>query len=246
MTSELETFLVKFRKLWKSGEDAHLEVECHAGQAWVGLHVRLGHEPGPLQPQHHFPHTAKRTRDGPSRQRRRARRAAARVLVEEQAEEACSEETIENEIVAEQAEEKEESTEEVVLSDSDVNLTKEDDNVAVMMETKDVAEEAKDEDKLDMDFDVYIFTFWDNEKPSEPQEAKDYLDSNLKLTFKKNKVKESDQVYKICTFEHLEGNELQVKVKMRKNNWPVELSARNLQTSGRDNPISVSIKTIQR
>ena len=86
----------------------------------------------------------------------------------------------------------------------------------------------------------------DNEKPSEPQEAKDYIDRKLKQTFKKNKVKKYDQVYKICNFEYLEGNELQVKVKMRKNNWPVELSARNLQTSGRDNPISVSIKTIQR
>ena len=107
----------------------------------------------------------------------------------------------------------------------------------------DVAEEAEAED---MDSDLYIFTFWDNEKITESQEATDYINSKLKQTFKKNKVKDSDKIYKICAIEHLEGNEIQVKVKMRKNNWPVELSARNLQTSGRDNPISVSIKTIQR
>ena len=94
--------------------------------------------------------------------------------------------------------------------------------------------------------DLYIFTFWDNEKTTEHQEATDYIDSKLKQTFKKNKVKDSDTIYKICAIEHLEGNEIQVKVKMRKNNWPVELSARNLQTSGKDDPISVSIKTIQR
>ena len=76
--SELESFFNKFRCLWNSGFDAHLELDSHAGQAWVSLRVRLGHAPGPLQPQAHFPHPQNRTRNGPSRQRRRARRAAAR------------------------------------------------------------------------------------------------------------------------------------------------------------------------
>ena len=67
-----------FRCLWNSGFDAHLELDSHAGQAWVSLRVRLGHAPGPLQAQAPFPHPQKRTRNGPSRQRRRARRAAAR------------------------------------------------------------------------------------------------------------------------------------------------------------------------
>ena len=78
-SSELETFIVKFRHLWKAGLDAHLDIESHAGQAWVGLRVRLGPEPGPAQQHPPFPpHVDKKTRDGPSRQRRRARRAAAR------------------------------------------------------------------------------------------------------------------------------------------------------------------------
>ena len=37
---------------------------------------------------------------------------------------------------------------------------------------------------------------------------------------------------------------IQVKIKM--NNWPVELSARTLQTSGEDIPVSISIQNIQR
>ena len=54
--SELESFLTKFRCLWNFGFDAHLELDSHAGQAWVSLRVRLGHAPGPLQPPNHFPH----------------------------------------------------------------------------------------------------------------------------------------------------------------------------------------------
>ena len=54
-SSELETFIVKFRNLWKAGLDAHLDIESHAGQAWVGLRVRLGPEPGPAQQHPPFP-----------------------------------------------------------------------------------------------------------------------------------------------------------------------------------------------
>ena len=85
-SSELETFIVKFRHLWKAGLDAHLDIESHAGQAWVGLRVRLGHEPGPAQQHPPFtPHVDKKTRDGPSRQRRRTRRAAERAEQADQA-----------------------------------------------------------------------------------------------------------------------------------------------------------------
>jgi hypothetical protein len=95
--SELGTFVQKFRRLWKSGLDAHLDIDTHAGQAWVSLRVRLGQAPGPLQPHPQFPPHLKRTRDGPSRQRRRARRAA------EQAVKAGSEEAHSSEVEAEEA-----------------------------------------------------------------------------------------------------------------------------------------------
>ena len=77
--SELGSFLQKFRSLWKSGLDAHLDVHTSAGQAWVGLRVRLGHAPGPLHGIQPFStaHQA-RNRNGPARQRRRSQRAAAR------------------------------------------------------------------------------------------------------------------------------------------------------------------------
>ena len=45
--AELDFFIPKFKQLWKLGLGAHLDVDSHAGQAWVGLRVRLGHPPGP-------------------------------------------------------------------------------------------------------------------------------------------------------------------------------------------------------
>ena len=62
---------MKFKSLWYSGIDAHLDVDTHAGQAWVGLRVGLGHPP--------HPHV-QRKKESPSRHRRRARRAEARQL----------------------------------------------------------------------------------------------------------------------------------------------------------------------
>ena len=72
--SDFRTFI---DRLWKAGKDAHLHIESHAGQAWVGLCVRLGYKPGPPQEQ---PQSScvKKPRDGPSRKRRRDRRAVER------------------------------------------------------------------------------------------------------------------------------------------------------------------------
>ena len=75
--SELDTFVQKFKQLWYSGLTAHLDLDTHAGQAWVGVRVRLGHAPGPLHIPPHFP-SSRKTRDGPSRQRCSARRATCR------------------------------------------------------------------------------------------------------------------------------------------------------------------------
>ena len=73
--SELDSFILKFKSLWYSGIDAHLDVDTHAGQAWVGLRVGLGHgHPPAVQPH------VQRKKESPSRQLRRARRAEARLL----------------------------------------------------------------------------------------------------------------------------------------------------------------------
>ena len=86
--SELDSFIFKFKQLWHLGLDAHLNIDTHAGQAWVGLRVGLGHAPGPLlhhQLHQHFPQNTRK--DSPSRQRRRARRAASRKQQAEKAKE---------------------------------------------------------------------------------------------------------------------------------------------------------------
>ena len=70
MDADIDLLVKNFKQLLKNGRSAHLDADCHAGQAWIGLHVRLGH----VRDHEH----GLRTRNGPSRQRRRMRRAAAR------------------------------------------------------------------------------------------------------------------------------------------------------------------------
>ena len=40
--TELDFFIEKFKQLWKRRAGAHQDIDTHAGQALVGLHVRLG------------------------------------------------------------------------------------------------------------------------------------------------------------------------------------------------------------
>ena len=100
--SELPSFVNKFRSLWKSGLDAHLELHSRAGQAWVRLGVQLGHPPGPVQHPPHCPPPRKKARNGPSRQRRRERRAAARAAKAE-AEQVEAEKVVSTDTAADEA-----------------------------------------------------------------------------------------------------------------------------------------------
>ena len=77
MSTELDTFILKFRQLWHSGYGAHLNLDTYAGQAWVGLRLRLGEAPGVHHPQANQ-NSYKKARNSPSRQRRREKRAAER------------------------------------------------------------------------------------------------------------------------------------------------------------------------
>ena len=81
VVTELDSFVQKFHQLWKAGLNAHLDLDTHAGIAWVGLRVQLGHVPGPL----HHQAPRKKNQDSPSRQRRRDRRAIARNTTAEEA-----------------------------------------------------------------------------------------------------------------------------------------------------------------
>ena len=79
MDADIDLLVNNFKQFWKSGRSAHLDIDCHAGQAWMGLRVRLGH----VHDHDHQPEI--RTRNGPSRQRRRMHRAAARQQAAEEA-----------------------------------------------------------------------------------------------------------------------------------------------------------------
>ena len=41
MDAEIDILVNNFRRLWQSGHSAHLDLDTHAGQAWIGLCVRL-------------------------------------------------------------------------------------------------------------------------------------------------------------------------------------------------------------
>ena len=68
--SELDTFVHKFHQLWRAGHTAHLDLDTHAGEAWVGLRVQLGQAPGPAHEQ--FPSPSRHR--GPAYRRRQERR----------------------------------------------------------------------------------------------------------------------------------------------------------------------------
>ena len=91
MAETLGNLLKSFQETWQAGKDAQLFLECHAGQVWMNLQLRLSHPP---PPKHHHPQ-----KPGPSRLRRRARRAEAR----EAAEKAASSEPSTNKETAEVA-----------------------------------------------------------------------------------------------------------------------------------------------
>ena len=80
--AEIDSFILKFKRLLLSGRDATLVIKSNAGKAEVSLKVVLGDLPPPPDQQHH-----QQSRNGPSRQRRRIRRDEAR-KAEAEAEEA--------------------------------------------------------------------------------------------------------------------------------------------------------------
>ena len=77
VVTELDSFILKFRQLWKSGHDARLEVETKSGKACVALHLQLGDEPGPNHG-HGQKSSFTRARHSPARERRRLRREETR------------------------------------------------------------------------------------------------------------------------------------------------------------------------
>ena len=56
MAGQLNSFVQKFYSLWQAGNDARLNLECHAGKAQIHLQLNLHLQPQPQhQPRHHPP-----------------------------------------------------------------------------------------------------------------------------------------------------------------------------------------------
>ena len=143
--TELNSFIFKFNQLWHSGISAHLDIDTHAGEAWVGLRVHLGHAPPQeaFYSQSNFP----RSRDGPSRQRRRARRAEKRdeVHVEKpvtEAEEAVAPMDDKTQNVEEEVAEKATVEEQINVSDEQIGDSTE---VAAVEAEEDTVEDVEAE-----------------------------------------------------------------------------------------------------
>ena len=79
--TELESFIKKFHQLWNAGFSAHLDLDCHAGLASVGIRLQLGHPPppGPFVHRVYSPPPPPRKSFSPSYRRRRERRIASRL-----------------------------------------------------------------------------------------------------------------------------------------------------------------------
>ena len=75
--TELDSFIKKFCQLWKAGLTAHLDLDAHAGKAWVGIRAQLGDTPLPVHQHVHHPFPPQPPRRGPAYQRRQARRRQA-------------------------------------------------------------------------------------------------------------------------------------------------------------------------
>ena len=137
--TELDPFVRKFHQLWSNGLTAHLDLDTHAGNAWVGLRVQLGQVPGhPHQQVQPFHQPVHKKGESPSRQRRRAIWAAAKAASTANSE-AVEADNVENE--------KETTEDEDDEKDADVKET------FVAEETKEVIDEFCPDDEFNANID---------------------------------------------------------------------------------------------
>ena len=190
---DIDNLVKNFKQLWKSGRSAHLDLESHAGETWMGLRVRLGH----VDQHHHELQPQRQTRNGPSRQRRRMRRAAAR-------ENAAAAEKVasnESEAVSKAAKAEANNIEskieiaakvtDVVCSDSEYheNETRSDLEVKSGKETE-----------------IHEFECWDPRNKWEEQDVVDHMGEALEQMFIVFKVDIEDQQYQLDIKEKSKEN----------------------------------------
>ena len=210
--TEIDTFIFKFKQLWKSGLIAHLDLDTKDGQAWVGLRVRLGHAPGPLHQQENF-HYPQRTRNCPSRLRRRARRAAER---QEKAEEFIKDVANENESekVPVVMHEIENVVVETALDVNDVKSVAEE-ATKVILDDAITDEFCPNEEYSVEDLNIEnSVTFWFIITDSVLSKSLAEFKRKVTINFEKNKVKECNRSIEITGYEQL-ANESKFFMKVK-------------------------------
>ena len=258
---EIQSFVNKFNILWHSGRNACLSIKANAGKASINLSVELD---GPHPLARHEPSQS----HGLARHRRREKRAADRraaavrvaeeAAIAREAEEAATARDAEEAAIAREAEEaaiaKESETDACEAVEASSNAKDEKastfDAKANNETDKEKGEDLKAEKiagKIDHDFDLYIFNYWNTEKRCGAQEAIDYIKEKLKQNFMNFNVRDSDQIFKIEYVEISDEEEdevIVVSIKLKKNIL-VEHSARAIQNS-EGKTIRVSLKSIHR
>lgn len=207
--TELDTFVLKFKQLWNSGQTAHINLDTHAGNAWVSLHLQLGFAPGPLLPQ---PHQAKKIANQ-SRQRRRERRAAA---ARQAAAEKAAQEIVQNKTKDSESEMEMDSpvNGDVVIDGTEIFYVEQ--HRDAKDETLDMSANGDILENCDEDSVIYqIEVFKDRSKESiEAQDAVNFVEESLKKSYEKNEVVASDQVYKFLDVKKAnEGFIVKFKIK---------------------------------
>ena len=192
---EINSFILKFKNLWRTGRNSSLTIKSNAGKAHVSLTVELDEIPADLDDAHHG--MPQRSRNSPARQRRRQRRAAARQA-------AIAAEAI-NEEDAENATNEKESTENHSVA---VNATL---NQPTSTTTDNVVEELVDEfcseEEYSKQNEEYLETFQVTKHDSKMSENEILSETKsfLSQTFKFCKVKRADQVFKVVMSEKFDG-----------------------------------------
>ena len=197
MDAEIDNLVKNFKRLWQSGISAHLDLDTHAGQAWMGLRVRLGHATGPHH--QHQGHQKGGTRNSPSRQRRRERRAAAREKVAEEVPrdeaEAENEATtaIDNEV-----NQKEEASNQIPIAEQGI------DEVCPNSEYNEKSKANKTDDVNETE--SFEFECWDPDGKWQIQDVYNHMGETLEQMFRVFDVEPKEQFYKLDIFERTNEN----------------------------------------
>ena len=167
---ELDSLVKKFHQLWNDGLAAHLDLDTQAANAWVGLHIQLGHVPGPLHQVHPLK-MSKRVVDNTKKAASGAlEEAGPTVEANEGVEEASDKHTVgRRAYVPDDIAEKTSDKKTVENTANDVS--------------DDIAEESLVVNEIVGDCDVYNYTYWDNFKLRQAQEAINYIEVFLKRNF---------------------------------------------------------------